>query len=65
MELIVGEAETKSEGAIEPGRAFLAGMLSMVDALLGRPSEYLVQEFCLSDEVARALTHHEGALGGL
>ena len=37
----------------------------MADALLGRPIEDLVCELRLSDELARALTHHEGDLGQL
>lgn len=65
MELIVGVADANAEQAVESERAFLVGMLSMADALLGRPLESLVQELHLSDEVARALTHHEGELGQL
>lgn len=46
-------------------RAFLVGMLSLADALLGRPIEELVHELRLGEDIARALTHHEGPLGEL
>jgi EAL and modified HD-GYP domain-containing signal transduction protein len=40
-------------------------MLSLADALLGRRLGDLVRELRVSDEVSRALTHHEGPLGEL
>ncbi|MCA9502363.1 MAG: EAL domain-containing protein [Spirochaetaceae bacterium] len=65
MELIVASGEAGAEVAKERERAFLVGMLSMVDALLGRPLETLVGELRLSEDMARALIHHEGPLGEL
>lgn len=65
MELIVGSVETTRDGGVESQRAFLVGMLSMADALLGQPLESIVRELRLTDKVARALTHHEGELGGV
>ncbi len=65
MELVVGHDAAGIEAEIEAERAFLVGMLSMADALLGRPIETLVAELRLSDEIGRALTHHEGDLGRL
>ncbi len=65
MELVISQNASAGEGDAQRERAFLVGMLSLADALLGRSIEDLVQELCLSDEVARALTHHEGELGEL
>jgi len=65
MELAAGAgAEGASSGALGE-RAFLVGMLSMADALLGRPIEDLVVELRLGADVARALTLREGDLGEL
>jgi EAL and modified HD-GYP domain-containing signal transduction protein len=65
MELIAGASVGTAGDEIESERAFLVGMLSMAEALLGRPLEVLVHELRLADDVARALTHHEGELGRL
>ncbi len=65
MELIVSAAEANPARAVEAERAFLVGMLSLMDALLGRPIEALVRELHLGSEISRALTHHEGDLGRL
>jgi len=65
MELIVGHAAGGSNVGSERERAFLVGMLSLADALLGRHIDDLVGELRLCDEVGRALTHREGVLGGL
>ncbi len=65
MELVVGHGAGRGEDGSDPERAFLVGMLSLADALLGRPIEGLVTELRLSAEVERALTHHEGDLGRL
>lgn len=65
MELVVDRATTLCDDGADAERAFLVGMLSLADALLGRPIENLVSELRLSDEIGRALTHHEGELGRL
>ena len=65
MELMVGAAEHSSEGKNQAERAFLVGMLSLADALMGRPIEALVEELRLSDELASALSRREGELGRL
>lgn len=65
MELIAGRGAGSAEVGIEGQRAFLVGMLSLADALLGRRLGDLVRELRVSDEVSRALTHHEGPLGEL
>ncbi|CAM9232025.1 unnamed protein product [Discosporangium mesarthrocarpum] len=65
MELVAGHGASVGDDGTGAERAFLVGMLSLADALLGRPIESLVTELRLSDEVGRALTHHEGDLGRL
>lgn len=65
MELIAGAAEVESGRAVQGERAFLVGMLSLADALLGLPIESVVEQLQLTDETARALTHREGELGQL
>lgn len=46
-------------------RAFMAGLLSLVDALLGVPIEQVLAQLKLSDDVEAALLRREGLLGGL
>ena len=46
-------------------RAFLTGMLSLVDALLGRPLEELLEEMGVADEIREALLERSGSLGRL
>ena len=65
MELLVEAATKKGVLRIERERAFLVGMLSLVDALLGRPIESIVQDLRLGPDIAQALTQHEGELGRL
>ncbi|MEZ4334546.1 MAG: EAL domain-containing protein [Myxococcota bacterium] len=65
MELV---AETAGQGGrvrLERERAFLVGMLSLVDALLGRPLEEIVRELRLGAEIEAALLRREGDLGRL
>jgi EAL and modified HD-GYP domain-containing signal transduction protein len=65
MELVVGHSLSRADAESKRERAFLVGMLSLADALLGRSIEALVCELRLGVEIARALTHHEGELGDL
>ena len=65
MELLAAAHGEACADSKESERAFLVGMLSMADALLGRPLQSLVKEWRLSREVASALTGHEGELGSL
>jgi EAL and modified HD-GYP domain-containing signal transduction protein len=46
-----------------PETAYTVGLLSVLDAMMSRPMEGLVNELPLSDDVKRALTHHEGTYG--
>ncbi len=52
-----------SETAME--RAFLVGMLSLVDVLLSRPMEEIALDLSLDDEIRRALLKRTGTLGRL
>ncbi len=61
MEILVGASETSEAGAGRAERAFLVGMLSLADALLGQPLDRLVEELRLADEVAMALVAREGS----
>lgn len=63
MELI---ALQESGGDREYGdRAFMVGMLSLLDALLGEPLPEILARMSLQEDVESALLRHEGALGAL
>ena len=65
MELVIEATSSGREVTVVREQAFLVGMLSMADALLGRPIDDLVRELRLGPEVSLALTHQEGELGEL
>lgn len=65
MELLVGAGEAGAGDEAQAERAFLVGMLSLADALLGCPLDELVRELRLADEVAGALLARTGDLGEL
>ena len=46
-------------------RAFMVGMLSLLDALLGEPLPEILKRISLQSDVEAALLHHEGDLGNL
>jgi len=46
-------------------RAFMTGIMSLLDTLLGMPMEEVVQQVNLAGEVEKALLSHEGWLGEL
>lgn len=46
-------------------RAFMVGMLSLLDALLGEPLPKILARMSLQEEVVAALLKHEGSLGEL
>jgi c-di-GMP-related signal transduction protein len=46
-------------------RAFMVGMLSLLDALLGEPLSGILKRINLHTDVEAALLHHEGDLGAL
>lgn len=65
MELIVGELLEGSEAKSQADSAFLVGMLSLIDVLLGQPIEEIIGELHLSDDVTNAILKGEGFLGQL
>ena len=65
MELAAANGSNGSTTGSLSERAFLVGMLSLADALLGQPIDDLVIELRLGSDIARALTRREGDLGDL
>jgi len=65
MELVVDAATRRGALSLERERAFLVGMLSLADALLGRPIEQIARELRVGADIERALTVREGELGRL
>lgn len=65
MELVAGAASRRGIGGLDAERAFLVGMLSLADALLGRSLDQIVKELRLAPEVVAALCAREGPLGRL
>lgn len=65
MELVIEATRSNRDVGSVSEQAFLVGMLSLADALLGRPLEDLVRELRLGPEVSLAITHQEGELGEL
>lgn len=65
MEQVAAAATGSGTPSLDHERAFLVGMLSLVDVLLGRPIEDIVRELRLGPDVARALIAREGELGRL
>lgn len=49
----------------DPDRAFLAGMVSLVDALLDTPLEKVLEQIRLEDDIRGAVLEHRGPIGGL
>jgi EAL and modified HD-GYP domain-containing signal transduction protein len=46
-------------------RAFMTGIMSLLDTLLGMPMEEVVKQVSLASDVEKALLNHEGMLGNL
>lgn len=66
MELAAREAPPSDTAEIDwAGNAYIAGLLSVIQALLGRPLHLLVQDLGLREEIGEALLEHAGPLGGL
>jgi EAL and modified HD-GYP domain-containing signal transduction protein len=51
--------------SLQSDRAFLVGMLSLIDALLRRPLEDILPELHVDDVVQSAILKNEGPLGAL
>lgn len=62
MELM---AQLTSQGSSYAESAFVTGVVSAMDVVLGMPMEQLVASLGLANEVSRALLAHEGTLGEL
>jgi EAL and modified HD-GYP domain-containing signal transduction protein len=65
MENLAALVEGGRGGGNLTDRAFLVGMLSLVDALLGRPKEQVLAELNLEESTERALVSGAGMLGDL
>lgn len=61
MELLAGKALTRADAEA----AFLAGMLSLVDALFNQPLRDATAQIRVKPEVAAAVVGHSGPIGGL
>jgi EAL and modified HD-GYP domain-containing signal transduction protein len=64
MELLVADDDGPATQDLRD-RAFLAGMLSLADVLLGRPLEELAQELHVHEDIRAALQREPGGLGDL
>jgi c-di-GMP-related signal transduction protein len=62
MELLSLRQKRDAEFA---GKAFMVGILSLIEGLIGKPLADIVQELHLDDRLAAALLHREGELGTL
>ncbi len=63
MEILASRAD--SPDAELEDRAFMTGILSLLDVVLGRPLDEITNEINLADDVKAALLRCEGKLGGL
>ncbi|NRF62524.1 EAL and HDOD domain-containing protein [Vibrio coralliilyticus] len=55
----------KLQVELESGQAFLTGMFSLLDSLLDKPLELIVNEIPVEEAVKLALTQNEGILGSI
>ena len=46
-------------------KAYITGMLSLIDVILNKPMEEIVEELYIEDDIKLALTKYEGTLGHL
>ena len=65
MELLAKESLRAADAGQNEDSAFLAGMASMLDALLGVTRDEVVRQLSLDDDVSDALLGHRGDLGHL
>lgn len=61
MELLAAAQAPQERGFHD--RAFMTGIMSLLDTLLGMPIEEVVSQINLADDVENALVKHEGKLG--
>ncbi|WP_394127235.1 EAL and HDOD domain-containing protein [Vibrio hepatarius] len=50
---------------LESGQAFLTGMFSLLDSLLDRPLEQILDEISVDESIKLAITQNEGVLGDI
>lgn len=67
LELVAQRLEDPGEGAGSgvPDRAFVTGLLSLVDVLLESPLEEVLDRLRIDDEIRHAVVEHAGPLGAL
>jgi len=65
MELLVQKQCLTSGGRDYPDRAFMTGVLSLVDVLFETPMEQVVSQLNLAEDVRQALLAREGEMGRL
>ncbi|AIW13601.1 HDOD domain-containing protein [Vibrio tubiashii] len=54
---------SRLDAKFESGQAFLTGMFSLLDSLLDRPLEQIVEEISVDESIKLAITKNEGILG--
>ena len=64
MELLADDALSSRDRDFHD-RAFMTGIMSLLDTLLGMPMEEVVKQVSLASDVESALLNHEGKLGNL
>jgi c-di-GMP-related signal transduction protein len=65
MELLIQKQGIAYGGRDYPDRAFMTGVLSLVDVLFETPMEHIVNQLNLADDVRQALLTREGEMGRL
>lgn len=63
MELLTQKQPELADDTDCPDRAFMTGVLSLMDVLFEAPMEHLVQQLSLAEDVRLALVAREGTLG--
>lgn len=63
MELLTQKRPELADDTDCPDRAFMTGVLSLMDVLFEAPMEHLVQQLSLAEDVRQALVAREGSLG--
>ena len=57
------EQLAKASGKSNPESYFLAGLISVIDAILDHPMPEIIEQLPLSTEIVQALLNHEGSIG--
>ncbi|MGH9675218.1 MAG: EAL and HDOD domain-containing protein, partial [Bryobacteraceae bacterium] len=59
------ELLAERESRVRADEAYIVGLLSLLDSMLGAPLDYIVGSLPLADQILRALLHRQGQLGRL